>query len=101
MASSKVRATVSGFGICTDVTMTPPYHHACPPQVRATVGFGICMDINPHEFEAPWSAYEARHGGVTVVCPWCDAREFEAPQRADEAREQSFGSRAEPPTHHP
>jgi len=45
-----------------------------------SVGLGICMDINPHKFQAPWEAFElARHclaARVQVIAfcsNWCTA----------------------------
>ena len=28
------------------------------PEITVKASFGICMDLNPHKFEAPWGAYE-------------------------------------------
>lgn len=40
--------------LSTSLTFAPK---TCPERgVRAN--FGICMDLNPHRFEAPWEAYE-------------------------------------------
>ncbi|TYZ53523.1 hypothetical protein PybrP1_008984 [[Pythium] brassicae (nom. inval.)] len=49
------------------------------PWLDRTISFGICMDINPHEFTAPFSAFEfatqvVAHGSDLVLfsCAWCD-----------------------------
>jgi protein N-terminal amidase len=50
------------------------------PTLGASVGFGICMDINPWEFSAPFEAFElasfCRDAGVAVLAfssAWCEA----------------------------
>ncbi|KAF2861929.1 carbon-nitrogen hydrolase [Piedraia hortae CBS 480.64] len=51
----------------------PPFY--CAPMRGlgdgAPIGVGICMDINPHRFEAPWAAYEFANamvsGGAKLV----------------------------------
>lgn len=49
------------------------------PWLDKTISFGICMDINPHEFTAPFDAFEfatqvVTHGSDLVLfsCAWCD-----------------------------
>lgn len=49
------------------------------PWLDKTISFGICMDINPHEFTAPFDAFEfathvVAHGSdlVLFACAWCD-----------------------------
>jgi protein N-terminal amidase len=53
------------------------------PWLDKTISFGICMDINPNDFTAPFEAYEfgthaAKHASdlVLLSCAWCD---FEPP----------------------
>ncbi|TMW67674.1 hypothetical protein Poli38472_011294 [Pythium oligandrum] len=53
------------------------------PWLDKTISFGICMDINPDDFKAPFEAYEfgthaAERGSDLVLfsCAWCD---FEPP----------------------
>eukprot|EP00667_Euglena_gracilis_P017230 EG_transcript_18138 len=70
------------FLYITDETWaTPgPAFHAVTLPSGAKVGLGICMDINPCKFEAPWEAYEwarfclAENVQVLVLCSnWCTA----------------------------
>lgn len=49
------------------------------PWLDVTISFGVCMDINPHEFTAPFEAFEfasnvVAHGSdlVLFACAWCD-----------------------------
>lgn len=54
------------------------------PWLDKTISFGICMDINPCDFAAPFEAFEfasqvVTHGSDLVLfsCAWCD---FEPPE---------------------
>lgn len=40
--------------LSTSLTLAPK---TCPEQI-VQANFGICMDLNPHKFEAPWEEYE-------------------------------------------
>jgi protein N-terminal amidase len=47
--------------------------------LRVRVSLGVCMDINPWQFKAPWDAYElataaleARSGLLLFSSAWCD-----------------------------
>lgn len=49
------------------------------PWLDKTISFGICMDINPYEFMAPFEDFEfatqvVEHGSDLVLfsCAWCD-----------------------------
>ncbi|DAZ93920.1 TPA: hypothetical protein N0F65_010122 [Lagenidium giganteum] len=53
------------------------------PWLQKQISFGICMDINPNDFTAPFEAFEFAtqvipHGSdlVLFACAWCD---FEPP----------------------
>eukprot|EP00668_Euglena_longa_P034352 GGOE01044150.1.p1 GENE.GGOE01044150.1~~GGOE01044150.1.p1 ORF type:complete len:319 (-),score=102.74 GGOE01044150.1:361-1287(-) len=77
------------FLYVTDETWaTPgPAFHAVTLPLGVKVGLGICMDINPCKFEAPWEAYEwanfcqAEGVKVLVLCSnWCTAHPDDAPE---------------------
>lgn len=57
------------------------------PWLGKTLTFGICMDINPEGFRAPFEAFElANHALeqqsdlVLLTCAWCDFEPPEAPE---------------------
>ena len=80
----------------TPGTAFHPLLSSIPGLPSVTVALGICMDINPHEFEAPFDAYElATHSKTADLLlfssNWCSSH----PDDSDDTRFKSLA-----PEHH-
>lgn len=60
------------------------------PGLGIKVGLGVCMDINPREFEAPYDAYELanyhKEAGVDLILfssAWCNRHPDDPPEAAE------------------
>lgn len=65
-----------------------------PPRAFVRATLGICMDINPKEFEASWEAYELAHaakrhgsGLVLFASAWTNAHPDDDPESATPVNE--------------
>lgn len=70
------------------------------PWLDKTISFGICMDINPYNFESPFEKFEfgnhAAAAGSDLVlfsCAWCD---FEPPDTSTSATMSYWATRLSP-----
>ena len=74
--------------LSTSLTLAPK---TCPEQI-VQANFGICMDLNPHKFEAPWEEYEfashaLRSGSELLVLSMAWLTDLDASELAAHAEE--------------
>ncbi|KAI8930245.1 carbon-nitrogen hydrolase [Entophlyctis helioformis] len=73
----------------TWATAGPGFRSVAIPALGGKVGFGICMDLNPHKFEAPFEAYEFANYHLTaasrlLLCSMAWLKPTDQPEEGDE-----------------